>query len=287
MSSDSVQAVVVTHNRKGLLLECLAGIARQSHPVRGVLVVDNASTDGTEAALEASGLGGRLPLDYLRLARNGGGAEGFHYGVRRALGSGADWIWLMDDDCEPAPDTLAALLASPQAADPDAVLLAPIVRSPEGDVLPLNRGWIRPRWFRSPLRGLSPEHYLREEVEVDHVSLVGPLVRTRTAALEDPPRRDFFIRYDDLEWVSRLRRHGRLWLLPGAEIVHKDPRPLAVRLAVRYALDGWHGSFVNVPPDAWAELPRAHSPHRALHARALAYDREVDEPVRRLEGAVA
>ncbi|TMK62195.1 MAG: glycosyltransferase [Actinobacteria bacterium] len=353
MSSDSVQAVVVTHNRKALLLECLAGIACQTRPVSGVLVVDNASTDGTEAALEASGLGGRLPLDYLRLARNGGGAEGFHYGVRRALGSGADWIWLMDDDCEPAPDTLAALLASPQAADPDAVLLAPIVRSPEGDVLPLNRGWIRPRWFRSPLRGLSPEHYLREEVEVDHVSLVGPLVRTRTAALEDPPRRDFFIRYDDLEWVSRLRRHGRLWLLPGAEIVHKDPRPvagvgpralwldlrrghrfedawkvnyglrnmvwcgrrdgyvtfarllsytavaallalalqrprpLAVRLAVRYALDGWHGRFVNVPPDAWAELPRAHSPPRALHARALAYDREVDEPVRRLEGAVA
>ena len=56
MSSESVQAVVVTHNRKALLLECLEGIARQTHRVAGVLVVDNASTDGTEEALEASGL---------------------------------------------------------------------------------------------------------------------------------------------------------------------------------------------------------------------------------------
>src|SRR5205823_8485046 len=214
MSSGSVQAVVVTHTRKGLLVGCLAGIARQSQPVRGVLVVDNASTDGTEEALAKSGLGAQLRLDYLRLERNGGGAEGFHYGVRHSLASGADWIWLMDDDCEPAATTLATLLGSPRAADPDAVLLAPIVRSPDGEVLPLNRGWIRRRWFRSPLRGLSPEHYLRDEVQVDHVSLVGPLVRMRAAAVEAAPRREFFIRYDDLEWVSRLRRHGRLWLLP-------------------------------------------------------------------------
>ena len=57
------------HTEGAFGLECLAGIARQTHPVSGVLVVDNASTDGTEAALEASGLGGWFPLDYLRLAR--------------------------------------------------------------------------------------------------------------------------------------------------------------------------------------------------------------------------
>jgi GT2 family glycosyltransferase len=225
--TDTVQAVVVTHNRRALLLECLAGIAAQSHPVAGVLVVDTASTDGTLEALEAGGLAGRLRIDYLRLTRNGGGAEGFHYGVREALRSGADWLWLMDDDCEPGPTTLADLLGSPRARDPEAAVLAPIVRTPAGDVLPLNRGWTRRSWFRAPLAGLRPEHEALPELEVDHVSLVGPLVRTAVAAREAPPRRDFFIWFDDLEWVSRLRRHGRLWLLPGAAIVHKDPRPLA------------------------------------------------------------
>ncbi|MEA2272653.1 MAG: rhamnopyranosyl-N-acetylglucosaminyl-diphospho-decaprenol beta,3/1,4-galactofuranosyltransferase, partial [Solirubrobacteraceae bacterium] len=90
---DSVQAVVVTYNRRALLLECLEGIARQTHPVAGVLVVDNASTDGTREALERSGVADRLRIDYLRLARNGGGSEGFHYGVREALRPGAaDWL---------------------------------------------------------------------------------------------------------------------------------------------------------------------------------------------------
>jgi rhamnopyranosyl-N-acetylglucosaminyl-diphospho-decaprenol beta-1,3/1,4-galactofuranosyltransferase len=233
--AESVLAVVVTHNRKALLLECLAGIARQTHPVDGVLVVDNASTDGTRAALEASGLADRLRIDYLRLERNGGGAEGFHYGVREALRAGPGWLWLMDDDCEPVPATLSDLLASPRASDPETALVAPLVRSPDGHVLPLNRGWTRASWFRAPLRGLSPEHLAPPEVEVEHVSLVGPLVRTAVAAREEPPRRDFFIWYDDLEWVSRLRRHGRLWLVPGATIVHKDPRPLtSVGLGARW-----------------------------------------------------
>jgi rhamnopyranosyl-N-acetylglucosaminyl-diphospho-decaprenol beta-1,3/1,4-galactofuranosyltransferase len=234
--ADSVRAVVVTYNRRALLLECLTGIARQTHPVDGVLVVDNASTDGTREALEASGLAGRLRIDYLRLTRNGGGAEGFHYGVREALRPPhADWLWLMDDDCEPGPTTLADLLASPRARDPKTALVAPLVTAPDGEVLPLNRGWTRASWFRAPLAGLSPEHLALPEVEVEHVSLVGPLVRTSIAAREHPPRRDFFIWYDDLEWVSRLRRHGRLWLVPGARIVHKDPRPLtSVGLRARW-----------------------------------------------------
>ena len=185
-----MQAVVVTYNRKALLIECLEALARQTHRLERVLVVDNASTDGTLEALEASGIAGRVPVDYLRLKRNGGGAEGFHYGVREALRSDTGWIWLMDDDCEPTPACLADLLAHPRASDPGAALVAPLVEAPGGDVLPLNRGWVRARWFRAPLVGLAPEHYGRDELEVDHVSLVGPLVRTALAAREEPPRRD-------------------------------------------------------------------------------------------------
>ena len=86
-----VHAVVVTHNRRELLLACLEALASQTHPLDGVVVVDTASTDGTTEALETAGVRERLALDYIRLARNGGGAEGFHYGLRAALETGADW----------------------------------------------------------------------------------------------------------------------------------------------------------------------------------------------------
>jgi GT2 family glycosyltransferase len=218
----AVRAVVVTHNRSELLLGCLEALAGQTHPVEGAIVVDNASTDGTPDALASAGVRSRLPIDYIRLSRNGGGAEGFHYGLRAALDTDADWIWLMDDDCEPAPDALATLLAAPRASDPEAVLLAPLVETAEGQVLPLNRGWLRPRWFRAPLVGLRSGDWARAELQIEHVSLVGPLVRAEAARRTDPPRRDFFIWFDDLEWTARLGRLGGLWLIPASRIVHRD-----------------------------------------------------------------
>lgn len=222
-----VRAVVVTHNRRELLLGCLDALAAQTHAVAGAIVVDSASTDGTDAALAAAEVCRRLPVDYIRLTRNGGGAEGFHYGLRAALDTDADWIWLMDDDAEPAPDALAQLLGAPRATDPSAVLLAPLVETPGGQVLPLDRGWLRPRWFKAPLVGLAPGDWGQAELPVEHVSLVGPLVRADAARRTDPPRRDFFIWFDDLEWVARLRRLGGLWLIPASRIVHRDERQLA------------------------------------------------------------
>jgi len=50
-----VIAVVVTHNRKKLLAECLSALARQSRPPDRVVVVDNASTDGTGEMLTNGG----------------------------------------------------------------------------------------------------------------------------------------------------------------------------------------------------------------------------------------
>lgn len=221
-----VYAVVVTYNRKKLLIECLRALAAQTHRLEGVLVVDNASTDGTLELLREQGLDEGLPVDYLRLERNGGGAEGFHYGLAMALATQAEWIWLMDDDCEPPPTSLAELLAADRAGDPDTAALVPIVRTPEGEVMPLNRGWLRPRWFLSPLVGLTPEDYERSEREVEFSSLVGPLVRASTARQLEPPRRDMFIWFDDLEYFSRLGRKGRIWLIPASVMVHKDLRPL-------------------------------------------------------------
>ena len=51
-----VSAVVVTFNRKELLIECLEALRRQTRPLDALYIIDNASTDGTEELLE-----GRIP----------------------------------------------------------------------------------------------------------------------------------------------------------------------------------------------------------------------------------
>ena len=100
-----VAAVVVTFNRLPLLQRLLARL-REVEELDEVLVVDNASTDGTAAWLaDQDGVEVRV------LATNSGGAGGFHAGLAWAMERGADLAWLMDDDGLPEPGCLARLLA--------------------------------------------------------------------------------------------------------------------------------------------------------------------------------
>jgi GT2 family glycosyltransferase len=92
-----VVAVVVTWNRRELLQESLAAVHGQTHPPAAIVVVDNASDDGTSELLD-SAYAVELGLDVVHLRQNTGGAGGFAVGVERALGHHPDLVWLLDDD---------------------------------------------------------------------------------------------------------------------------------------------------------------------------------------------
>lgn len=106
----SVVAVVVTYNRKAMLLQALAGLKAQTHKLSAIVLIDNASTDGTPELLREHRLLDDEQIKYVRSPVNTGGAGGFHDGVAKAMQAGADWIWLMDDDVVPSPDCLATML---------------------------------------------------------------------------------------------------------------------------------------------------------------------------------
>lgn len=117
-------AVVVTFNRRALLERLLTVLRRQPGLAR-IVVVDNASTDGTEAWLKdvpehggqsgQSGQSGQAgqsgpTLHAVTLPENVGGAGGFHEGLRLAMEAGADLAWMMDDDGLPEEGCLDALM---------------------------------------------------------------------------------------------------------------------------------------------------------------------------------
>jgi len=103
-----IVAVVVTYNRRDMVTRLVATLDAGQVVPDEVVVVVNASTDGTVEALAA--LQTTTPLRVLELTENTGGAGGFHTGLAAALERGADLVWLMDDDGTPAPDCLALLL---------------------------------------------------------------------------------------------------------------------------------------------------------------------------------
>jgi rhamnopyranosyl-N-acetylglucosaminyl-diphospho-decaprenol beta-1,3/1,4-galactofuranosyltransferase len=111
-ASGSVWAIVVTYNRKEALAVCLRALLNQTRRVDKVLVIDNASTDGTAEFLGSGEYSSRSDLLHLQLPDNRGGAGGFYEGFKHAYEAGADWLWAMDDDGYPDEAALEILLSA-------------------------------------------------------------------------------------------------------------------------------------------------------------------------------
>ena len=213
----TVCALVVTYNRKRLLEECLEAILSQTRPVGKLLIVDNASTDGTPELLRERGYLDRPEVAYLRLEANLGSSGGFARGFEAARASDGDWLWVMDDDAEPAPDCLERLLESPPAREPATVCVCPRVLYPDGSLNDVMRAD-----FHRRLRPLGEERYRAgEHPAIDVTSFVGPLYRMAAVRAIDPPKAEFFVWGDDVEYSLRLRAQGEIRLVPEAVIVHR------------------------------------------------------------------
>ena len=110
----NISTIIVTFNRKKLLIKCLEAVLRQSYLPNTIYIIDNASTDGTEELLKEKGLHHGLinsvAIHYERLPQNSGGAGGFHAGMKLAHEDGCDAVWMMDDDGLPDKDCLKNLL---------------------------------------------------------------------------------------------------------------------------------------------------------------------------------
>ena len=207
-----VAAVVVTYNRKALLRQCLEALQSQTHPVAEIIVIDNASSDGTTAMLEQE-----FPkVTVHRLETNRGGAGGFHKGMRRAAEREVDWIWVMDDDAEPHYDALEKLFEPGLHARPDTVALTPLKRLPSGATqydqvgkYNLVRGEIDPV-------EAADEHWS----EVSYGAFVGLLCRSDVVNAVGLPDASLFLWFDDVEYCCRLQKVGRLYLVRSSTITH-------------------------------------------------------------------
>lgn len=213
----SVCALVVTYNRRELLEACLDAIARQSVPPAELILVDNASTDGTPELLRERGYLDRPDVSYLRLDENLGSSGGFARGFEEARGRDADWLWVMDDDAEPTPDCLERLLGSAPAGEAATVCVCPKVVYADGSLNDVMRAD-----FRRRLRPLAESRY-REGTHpsIGVTSFVGPLYRMTAVRALDPPKAEFFVWGDDVEYSLRLRRLGEIRLVPESVMVHR------------------------------------------------------------------
>ena len=209
---NSVAAVVVTYNKRDLLLENLTALFGQTAQV-SIIVVDNDSQDGTGEAvrkfLEKPG------FHYFNTHENLGGAGGFHYGITKANELGYDYVWLMDDDAIPEPDALEEILKATEQLDGNFGFLCSNVRFTDGSACEMNIPDLHEKWLNSA--ELMKQGLLR----VDRATFVGFFLSMDTVRKVGLPIKEFFIWADDTNYSHRINKLAPCYFVLDSKITHK------------------------------------------------------------------
>jgi GT2 family glycosyltransferase len=220
--SPLIYIIILNWNNACDTLECLASVAQLDHDNYRVLVMDNASTDGSVDILRS-----RVPdIEILVSHENLGYAAGNNVAIHHALQHGADYVLILNNDTLVAPSMLRLLLEAIKRS-PDIAMVGPTMYC----TTPMDKLFAAGSfvdWQRGDLchRGMfqSPGVYVQcQDAEaVDFIVGCGVLVRReaiQAVGVYDPR---YYLNFEDVEWAIRMKRHGyQILYVPQAVMWHK------------------------------------------------------------------
>lgn len=128
MNHPLVYVIVLNFNGRRWLEACFDALLETSYQNLRLLLVDNASADGSVELVARS----YPQVRVIENDRNSGFSEGNNIGVREALDDGADYVVLLNPDTRVEPDWLNELIAAGEA-EPDAGILGAVQLEYQGD----------------------------------------------------------------------------------------------------------------------------------------------------------
>ena len=206
-------AIVVTYNRRDLLIECVNALLNQTEQV-DIMVIDNASTDGTEGALQ--GYRDQKHVQYINTGKNLGGAGGFNFGIRKAYEQGYKYFWIMDDDTIPAENALQEFSnAEKKLAEIEWGFLASLVMWYDKEVCVMNYPVQHDEWCKQAYfinEGLFP---------IKSTSFVSCYFRRNVVKNVGLPIKEFVIWKDDTEYTERISSRYPSYFVTASKVIHK------------------------------------------------------------------
>lgn len=207
-----VIAVIVTYNRKELLKECINALLQQDYDNCDILIVDNASTDGTKEFIEDELQNNKI--HYTNTGANLGGAGGFNYGMKKACELGCDFIWVMDDDCIVHKDSLTELINADKELKGDYGFLSSKVLWKDDSICKMN---IQKRKFSKWLKDFETN-----KQNIAMASFVSLFLKTNVVKEMGLPIKEFFIWTDDWEYTRRISRKYNCYYISKSVVTHKS-----------------------------------------------------------------
>lgn len=216
-----VYLVILNWNGWKDTIECVESCRKLSYPDVRILIVDNGSTDGSEAILRE-----RFPdIEFIQTGANLGFAGGNNVGIRYALEQGADYVWLLNNDTVVDDEALSALLRVAESDRKVGMVGSKILYHDNPRLL----------WYagavldsESPYR---PHHRgLREEdrgqydavCETGYITGCSLLARKEMMEAVGLLDEELFLYFEDVDWSARAKAAGwKLMYCPGSLVYHK------------------------------------------------------------------
>lgn len=211
-------SVIVTYNRKKYLLKALESILNQEEPPTRVIIVDNASTDGTDE-LMISNYKNNPIVKYHRLKTNGGGAMGFYQGLKLAVKEDVDWISVADDDAF-YDRSFFKVMDEAAGKHPEIKAFTGTVYHGDNEIETLHRRWIT-NWHLMTEKEVPVSEYDHNYL-FDQFTFVGVVLKKELVQQIGFPRKEFFIWYDDSEYSIRVRKQTEIMNIINAKIYHQN-----------------------------------------------------------------
>ena len=200
-----VSIIIVSHNRKKDLLECLESVRRLDYPSFETIVVDNGSTDGTVEILEK--VNGNIRL--VEMGQDLGPAAAFNIGIRNSNG---EFFLLLNDDVIIEKDTVTELVRVMESDSRIGVAGALIYFYSHP-----NRLWIYPPKYLAEKRNRS---------HLDVITAIGCAIMIKKAVIDRIGffDTDYFLYHEEVDFCLRARRKGfRVVCALRSSVYHKIP----------------------------------------------------------------
>lgn len=219
-----IAIVLCTFNRIDCLRIALQKYEDQTVKPDFMVIVNNASTDGTKEYLDSwKEKTSFFKKVVIHNEQNLGGSGGFSRGVEEALKLDCDYMFLADDDAYAETKVLEELHKADTYLKKKQVNVAALCTAIyNGANRELShRCIVKQGVFNVKFDWVPEQVYSKRLFKVDIFTFVGAYIKKSVVEKIGLPKTQYFIYYDDAEYCMRIREYGEIYCVPGS-IMHHD-----------------------------------------------------------------
>ena len=262
MKQPLVVTVILNTNKRADTLACLASLAQNTYANHKIIVLDNASSDGSPEAIRSD----YPDVQLIGLTQNLGYAGNNNVGIKAAQAQGADWVFVLNEDTILAPNCIADLVAAGER-DPKIGIVGPLVYHHNEPELIQSAGGQMDRHLNIWHRGQNQKDTGQFATTDTMEWISGCAILLRRQVIEQVGMLDerFFYYWEETEWCLRARKAGwRIVHVPTAKLWHKgvqrdyQPKPSVTYYSTRNRLLmlSKHHASISTWAYSWGQIGR-------------------------------